>query len=150
MFALANIRSQYAAIGMLGSTLLLASPAAAHDDVESRSARAEALARQGRASPDATRVAALTPQLTQLVLTLPHASLAPRLSLRLRENAPPPNAWDAPLPVDASVLQMGALLTTGVTLFVLAPSADNQDKNALRVAARYASGGGRLSLEGVW
>lgn len=44
----------------------------------------------------------------------------------------------------------GALLATGVTLFVLAPSADNQEKHALRVAARYASGGGRVQLEGAW
>lgn len=44
----------------------------------------------------------------------------------------------------------GALLATGVTLFVLAPSPDNKEKNALRVAARYAGGGGRLQLEGVW
>ncbi|MEI9941833.1 MAG: hypothetical protein WDO69_31855 [Pseudomonadota bacterium] len=44
----------------------------------------------------------------------------------------------------------GALLATGVTLFVLAPSPDNKEKNSLRVAARYAGGGGRLQLEGVW
>ena len=44
----------------------------------------------------------------------------------------------------------GALLATGVTLFVVAPSADNQEKHALRVAARYASSGGRVQLEGVW
>ena len=44
----------------------------------------------------------------------------------------------------------GTLLATGVTLFVLAPSADKQEKNALRVAARYASSGGRLQLEGAW
>jgi len=44
----------------------------------------------------------------------------------------------------------GALLATGVTLFVLAPSPDKKEKNALRVAARYASSGGRLQLEGVW
>lgn len=44
----------------------------------------------------------------------------------------------------------GALLATGVTLFVLAPSADNKEKHALRVAARYASSGGRVQLEGVW
>lgn len=44
----------------------------------------------------------------------------------------------------------GALLATGVTLFVLAPSPDKKEKNALRVAARYAGSGGRLQLEGVW
>jgi hypothetical protein len=44
----------------------------------------------------------------------------------------------------------GALVATGVTLFVLAPGADDKEKNALRVAARYASGGGRLQLEGAW
>jgi len=44
----------------------------------------------------------------------------------------------------------GALIATGVTLFVLAPSPDNKEKNSLRVAARYAGGGGRLQLEGVW
>jgi hypothetical protein len=44
----------------------------------------------------------------------------------------------------------GTLLATGVTLFVLAPSPDKQEKNALRVAARYASSGGRLQLEGSW
>lgn len=44
----------------------------------------------------------------------------------------------------------GALVATGVTLFVLAPSPDKQEKNSLRVAARYASSGGRLQLEGVW
>jgi len=44
----------------------------------------------------------------------------------------------------------GALLATGVTLFVLAPSADNKENHALRVAARYASSGGRVQLEGVW
>src|SRR5450432_4767699 len=44
----------------------------------------------------------------------------------------------------------GALLATGVTLFVLAPSADNQEKHALRVAAHVATNGGRLQLEGAW
>jgi len=44
----------------------------------------------------------------------------------------------------------GALLATGVTLFVLAPSSGNKENHALRVAARYASSGGRLQLEGVW
>ena len=44
----------------------------------------------------------------------------------------------------------GALLATGVTLFVLAPSPDKQEKHALRVAARVASSGGRLQLEGAW
>jgi hypothetical protein len=43
-----------------------------------------------------------------------------------------------------------ALLATGVTLFVLAPSSDNKESHALRVAARYASSGGRVQLEGVW
>jgi len=50
----------------------------------------------------------------------------------------------------ASFALGGALLATGVTLFVLAPSPDKQEKNALRIAARYASSGGRLQLEGVW
>jgi hypothetical protein len=44
----------------------------------------------------------------------------------------------------------GALLATGITLFVLAPSPDNQEKNSLRVAAHVASNGGRLQIEGVW
>lgn len=44
----------------------------------------------------------------------------------------------------------GALLATGVTLFALAPSPDNKEQHSLRVAARYASGGGRVQLEGVW
>jgi tetratricopeptide (TPR) repeat protein len=44
----------------------------------------------------------------------------------------------------------GALVATGVTLFVLAPSPDNQEQHALRVAARYANSGGRVQLEGVW
>ena len=44
----------------------------------------------------------------------------------------------------------GALLATGVTLFVLAPAPDNQERHALRVAARVASNGGRLQLEGAW
>ena len=44
----------------------------------------------------------------------------------------------------------GALVRTGVTLFVLAPSPDEQENHALRVAARVASGGGCLQLEGVW
>jgi len=43
-----------------------------------------------------------------------------------------------------------ALVATGVTLFVLAPSPDKQEKNALRVAARYAGSGGRVQLEGAW
>jgi len=44
----------------------------------------------------------------------------------------------------------GTLLATGVTLFVLAPGPDGKQQNALRVAARYASSGGRLQLEGAW
>jgi hypothetical protein len=44
----------------------------------------------------------------------------------------------------------GALLATGVTLFVLSPSPDNEEKHALRVAAHVASNGGRLQLEGAW
>ena len=45
----------------------------------------------------------------------------------------------------------GALVATGVTLFVLAPAPDNQEKHALRIAARVAgTNGGRLQLEGVW
>jgi hypothetical protein len=42
------------------------------------------------------------------------------------------------------------LFATGLTLFVLAPSPDNEEKHALRVAARYAPNGGRVQLEGVW
>jgi hypothetical protein len=44
----------------------------------------------------------------------------------------------------------GALLATGVTLFVLAPGPDNKEQNSLRVAARYAPNGGRVQLEGIW
>ncbi len=45
----------------------------------------------------------------------------------------------------------GALVATGVTLFVLAPAPDKQEKHALRVAARVSGPtGGRLQLEGVW
>jgi len=45
----------------------------------------------------------------------------------------------------------GALLATGVTLLVLAPSQDNQEKHApLRVAAHVGGSGGRLLLEGAW
>lgn len=44
----------------------------------------------------------------------------------------------------------GALLATGITLFVLAPAPDNQEKHALRVAAHPSTSGGRLQLEGVW
>jgi tetratricopeptide (TPR) repeat protein len=44
----------------------------------------------------------------------------------------------------------GALVATGVTLFVLAPAPDNQERHALRVAARVAPGVGRLQLEGAW
>lgn len=54
---------------------------------------------------------------------------------------------------DAATLSFalgGALLATGVTLFVVAPSSDNQERHALRVAARYAQSGGRVQLEGVW
>jgi hypothetical protein len=54
---------------------------------------------------------------------------------------------------DAATLSFavgGALFATGVTLLVLAPGPDNQEKNSLRVAARYAPNGGRLQLEGVW
>ena len=50
----------------------------------------------------------------------------------------------------ASLAAGGALLTTGMTLFVLAPNPDNLEKDALRVAARIAGDGGRLQLEGVW
>jgi hypothetical protein len=42
------------------------------------------------------------------------------------------------------------LVATGVTLFVLAPAPDKQERHALRVAARIAGAGGRLQLEGVW
>ena len=38
----------------------------------------------------------------------------------------------------------------GVTLLVLAPAPDHQERHALRVAARVANSGGRLQLEGVW
>jgi hypothetical protein len=44
----------------------------------------------------------------------------------------------------------GALLATGVTLFVLAPAADSKERDALRVSARVAGDGGRLQLEGAW
>lgn len=44
----------------------------------------------------------------------------------------------------------GALFATGVTLFVLAPAPDHQEKHALRLAARVANSGGRVQLEGVW
>jgi tetratricopeptide (TPR) repeat protein len=45
----------------------------------------------------------------------------------------------------------GALVATGVTLFVLAPAPDKQEKHALRIAARVAgTTGGRLQLEGAW
>ncbi len=45
----------------------------------------------------------------------------------------------------------GALVATGVTLFVLAPAPDNKEQHALRIAARMAgTSGGRLQLEGVW
>lgn len=50
----------------------------------------------------------------------------------------------------ASYALGGALVRTGVTLFVLAPSPDEQENHALRVAARVASRGGCLQLEGVW
>jgi hypothetical protein len=49
-----------------------------------------------------------------------------------------------------SVALGGAMLATGITLFVLAPAPDDQEKHALRVAARVATNGGRLQLEGVW
>jgi hypothetical protein len=64
-----------------------------------------------------------------------------------------PNTSDKHIYSDAATVSFavgGALLATGVTLFVLAPSPDKEEKHALRVAARYASGGGRLQLEGVW
>jgi hypothetical protein len=54
---------------------------------------------------------------------------------------------------DAATLSFavgGALFATGVTLLVLAPGPDNQEKNSLRVAARYSNSAGRLQLEGVW
>jgi len=54
---------------------------------------------------------------------------------------------------DASAVSFalgGALLATGVTLIVLAPDPAKKERNSLRVAARYASGGGRLQLEGAW
>ena len=45
----------------------------------------------------------------------------------------------------------GALVATGVTLFVLAPAPDKNEQHALRVAARVnGMNGGRLQLEGVW
>jgi len=44
----------------------------------------------------------------------------------------------------------GTLVATGVTLFVFAPGPDHKQETALRVAARYASSGGRLQLEGAW
>jgi hypothetical protein len=55
---------------------------------------------------------------------------------------------------EASVVSFavgGALLATGITLFVLAPSPDNQERHApLRVAAHVTSNGGRLQLEGAF
>jgi hypothetical protein len=50
----------------------------------------------------------------------------------------------------ASLAVGGALLATGITLFVLAPGPDNQEKHSTRIAARPARDGGRLQLEGVW
>lgn len=44
----------------------------------------------------------------------------------------------------------GALVATGVTLFVLAPGPDEKESHALRIAARYINSGGRLQLEGAW
>jgi len=44
----------------------------------------------------------------------------------------------------------GALVATGVTLFVLAPHPDNQEKDATRIAARVARDGGRLEFTGSW
>jgi uncharacterized membrane protein YhiD involved in acid resistance len=44
----------------------------------------------------------------------------------------------------------GALVATGITLFVLAPAPDKKEQHALRVAARVAPGVGRLQLEGAW
>ena len=45
----------------------------------------------------------------------------------------------------------GTLLATGITLFVLAPAADNTEQHApLRVAAHVSTGGGRLQREGAW
>jgi len=64
-----------------------------------------------------------------------------------------PNKSNSLVYTDAATVSFavgGALLATGVTLFVLAPAPDNKEKNSLRVAARYAGGGGRLQLEGVW
>ena len=64
-----------------------------------------------------------------------------------------PSKSNSPLYTDAATVSFAlgsALLATGVTLFVLAPGPDNTEKNSLRVAARYASRGGRLQLEGVW
>jgi hypothetical protein len=54
---------------------------------------------------------------------------------------------------DASTVSFavgGALVATGITLFVLAPAPDNKEQHALRVAARVAPGVGRLQLEGAW
>jgi hypothetical protein len=65
----------------------------------------------------------------------------------------PPNKSNSATYGEAAAVSLalgGALLATGVTLFVLAPSADQEKKESLRVAARYAAGGGRLQLEGVW
>lgn len=45
----------------------------------------------------------------------------------------------------------GALVATGVTLFVLAPAPDKKESHALRIAARVAgTSGGRVQLEGAW
>src|SRR6478609_6547454 len=133
MFALANARtkrvhalSKLLALGMLGVLLSTNHGAKARDGVESRSARASMLVQQSPGGLDGQPVAVLSPQLTQLVFALPKASLVRRLNLRLAENTlVPPSSWDVPFAVDVS-----ALLSTGVTLFVLAPSADNRERNA--------------------
>ena len=64
-----------------------------------------------------------------------------------------PNKSNSVIYTDAATVSFalgGALLATGVTLFVLAPGPDDKEQHALRLAARYASNGGRVQLEGVW
>ncbi|HKO49272.1 MAG TPA: hypothetical protein VJV79_16175 [Polyangiaceae bacterium] len=64
-----------------------------------------------------------------------------------------PSKSNSPVYTDAATVSVAvgsALLATGITLFVLAPGPDEKEKNALRVAVRYAGRGGRVQLEGVW
>ncbi|HET7542499.1 MAG TPA: hypothetical protein VFK05_21665 [Polyangiaceae bacterium] len=152
MFALEHVPTQRVpalgkllALGLLGALLASSQRAAARDEVE-RLSTSDVIVQQRHMVLGDGRGAALSPQLTRFVFVLPEHSLLPRLSLGLADNTlVRSSSWDSPFALDVS-----SLLSTGVTLFVLAPSADNQEKNALRLAARYASSGGRLQLEGVW